>query len=485
MSVMSDPKTQATIKKQQYREQLKLKLGDEEYKKQEREKKQAYRAKIKQNIKPVEPINNKQIIIIKNKLESEPKKEQKKITNFFKPEPKPEPKTAPKPEQKITNYFKPITKERFLTNIKNEPIKDLLKQIKKHDKLNKNNEININNDLKRTIKKKSNVESIENKAIKKTKSTEPTTIRQYLKKISKIYKFIFNKDLEEIFINNLFNSILLNNYDKKLLINFDFLNDIDLIIKTIHNNYKNKNTQATYINAFTSILARIPNFNKQYNIISKINNKLSQEYQEERDKNEASPKVINNLIQFDETYINKLLNGINDINDKALIAIYTLAPPRRLKDYYLMKISNFINLNNLDKNYNHIVIKNNKPYIFLFYNHKTKNTSEPAVLIPNELIIILSEYIKYNNLVENDYLFGRQTTNFKNPYSQPKFTELIQKTFLKYTNKKISANLLRRSKATQLNKENLSISEHKKIAEKMGHTFKTSMQYSAHKGLKK
>ena len=34
---------------------------------------------------------------------------------------------------------------------------------------------------------------------------------------------------------------------------------------------------------------------------------------------------------------------------------------------------------------------------------------------------------------KNDFLFGTPTTDFKKSYSQPKFTEKLQKTFLKYT----------------------------------------------------
>ena len=46
-------------------------------------------------------------------------------------------------------------------------------------------------------------------------------------------------------------------------------------------------------------------------------------------------------------------------------------------------------------------MKNNKPFTFLFYNHKTKNTSEPQIKIPNNLIKILKchLYIRVLNTV--------------------------------------------------------------------------------------
>ncbi len=43
-----------------------------------------------------------------------------------------------------------------------------------------------------------------------------------------------------------------------------------------------------------------------------------------------------------------MIDNINDINDKALIAVYTLTPPRRVKDFNLMKITTGTDLNKLD-----------------------------------------------------------------------------------------------------------------------------------------
>jgi hypothetical protein len=376
-----------------------------------------------------------------------------------------------------------------------DSVKDLIKGINnyfKNEENKENNDINDINDIneikknKHTNKKKSFVESIESKSIKNNKSTEPDTIKQYLHKMNILYKYLFNKSIDKTIINNLMNSLLNNTYDKILLKNLDFLKDIDVIINTIHDKYKNRNTKASYINAITSILSRIPHFKEQYNIISTINNNYSMEYQEERDKNDAPDKVINNLISFDEDYINNLINNINDINDKSLIAVYTLTPPRRIKDYNLMKITTETDLNKLDNNYNYVIIQNNKPIYFYFLNHKTKKTSEPLLKIPNDLIKILDDYIKYNKLVNNNYLFGRIKTNFIERYTQPKFTEKIQNLFLKYTGKKTGVNILRNSKSTNINtNNNISIKEKKIIAEQMAHKFKTNMQYNKNMGVKR
>jgi hypothetical protein len=142
--------------------------------------------------------------------------------------------------------------------------------------------------------------------------------------------------------------------------------------------------------------------------------------------------VIENLISFDPAYINELLSGIKNINDKALLAVYLLTPPRRIMDYQLMKITFQTDLTKLDKKYNWIVFENEIPSLFVFLNHKTKKSQpEPKITIPTDLATILNAYINGNDMVKNDFLFGRETTDFKEKYSQPKFTELLQKTFLK------------------------------------------------------
>ncbi len=68
------------------------------------------------------------------------------------------------------------------------------------------------------------------------------------------------------------------------------------------------------------------------------------------------------MISFDPAYINNLLEGIKNINDKALIAIYALTPPRRI--------------------------------------------------IPTDLATILNTYINSNDIVKNDFIFGLESKDF-------------------------------------------------------------------------
>jgi hypothetical protein len=73
----------------------------------------------------------------------------------------------------------------------------------------------------------------------------------------------------------------------------------------------------------------------------------------------------------------------------------------------------------------------------------------------------------------------------KNHISQPHFTEKLQKTFLKYTGKKISVNLIRASKSTHLDTQAISLAERKQISQQMGHSLTTNMQYSKNMGVQR
>jgi hypothetical protein len=134
-------------------------------------------------------------------------------------------------------------------------------------------------------------------------------------------------------------------------------------------------------------------FPNAYSKIAQINIDLSKQYQRERGTNDAPDKLINNFISFDEQYIKKLLSGITNVNDKTLIAVYTLTDPRRKMDYQLMKITYEKNFDKLNQEFNYIVFENDKPHYYI-YNHKTKTTQQPKITIPNDLSKILDIYIK-------------------------------------------------------------------------------------------
>jgi hypothetical protein len=473
---MSDQKKiNEKLRKQMYRAKLREELGDKEYKKQQAQKKREYRAKVKAS--KTQP----QQQIIKNVVE--------KVVENVAPEVIKQVSTEAK--GKITHFFKPITKEQFLKNVKNEPVKDLIKEMKitikkSNDKPKNIISDNINEEIEKVMNKKK-FETIQPLHVKyEGKKITKSTNEQYLAKLRTVYKLMFGTPIDESIINELEKLFNGKTYNQGIINYLQFFKNINRVIDVIKKKYTKHNTLSTYINAMTSILSRMRDFfPKEYDKIAALNIELSKKYQRERDTNDAPDNVIENLISFDPAYINKLLSGIKNINDKALLAVYLLTPPRRIMDYQLMRITYQTDFNKLDNRYNWVVFENDIPSLFVFLNHKTKKSQpEPKITIPTDLATILNTCISSNDLVKNDFLFGRETTDFKEKYSQPKFTELLQKTFLKYTGKKISVNLIRASKSTHLDSQTISLAERKQIAQQMGHSLSTNLQYSKNIGVK-
>jgi hypothetical protein len=117
-----------------------------------------------------------------------------------------------------------------------------------------------------------------------------------------------------------------------------------------------------------------------------------------------------------------LLSGITNISDKALIAIYTLTPPRRIMDYQLMKITHQTDIDKLKPGFNYIIIENEIPSLFVFLRHKTqKSQPEPKITIPTDLATILNTYINSNDMIKNDFLFGTEGSDFKKSYFTTSF----------------------------------------------------------------
>ena len=141
-----------------------------------------------------------------------------------------------------------------------------------------------------------------------------------------------------------------------------------------------------------------------------------------------------------------------------------------------MKITHQTDIEKLKPGFNYIIIENEIPTLFVFLRHKTqKSQPEPKITIPTDLATILNTYINSNDMVKNDFLFGTEGSDFKKSFRQSHFTEKLQKTFLKYTGKKISVDLIRASKSTYLDNQAISLAERKQIAQQMGHSLTTNM----------
>jgi len=304
-------------RKKAYRERMKQELGLEKYLEEQRIKKQQQRAKAKGKL-----------VDIKAQVKSEPKQsppqppsqnkplKQSVITSFFKP--------TTKEEQKQEIIIPPTTnkKTRVVLNIK--PVLKLQEKLKKQLEKVRALEDEVFND-KRILnvrppgRPRKQLEEIKPLHVKyDSKKVESKTVVQYLSKLKTIYKKIFKTDLMPGVYEELQKLIEGKEFNQGVINHILFFKRIKFIIDEIKRIYSKKDsTVSSYLNAITSILARIPYFKEEYNIISTENNLYASKYKNKRDTNDATDVDINKLISFDPSYINKTIDDIKNINDKA------------------------------------------------------------------------------------------------------------------------------------------------------------------------
>jgi len=310
----------------------------------------------------------------------------------------------------------------------------------------------------------------------KLKAYKPDDIEKMIKKINIVMVKVLNitpsPDLLRVI------KTLLLGHDIKGDIKYiknemDFISEKNILsfANKIRSKYPNNNSFKTYILPFVNILARLTDgYNKQYQILTKIASDSNDEYVKIRNDNEITETDAKKLIDFNPIEINKKLNGISNINEKFLFSLYALLIPRRL-EWANVKIMN--DDNDTD---NILIIDDNNPR-FIFNNYKTASSfgKQTVANLPNDFIIILNEYIKYNDLKNGDYIFKSPKTD--KSITQNTFSEKLSSLFSKVYKNNVSLRFIRMSFATYKNSLNLSNNEIKDIAESMGHSKEVHSQY--------
>jgi integrase len=136
---------------------------------------------------------------------------------------------------------------------------------------------------------------------------------------------------------------------------------------------------------------------------------------------------------------NKTNNDLQVLQNFIILALFTLIPPRRSKDYVDFKIKN---INKDTDNY----IEKSK---LIFNSYKTAKTyGRQEVPIPKELTTILNKWIKTN---PTDYLLFDANMN---PLSSVKLNQRFNRIF---DGKKIAVNALRHSYLTDKYADNMKV----------------------------
>ena len=271
----------------------------------------------------------------------------------------------------------------------------------------------------------------------------------------------------------LYMTILKNLNDKREIRNFKFLSNPKKILEKIKD-YK-LTTQRNILIAIVSVLKNLGNdlYKSYYDLMIEYNKKI----EDGNKDNEKTETQKTNWMEWDDIVakFNELkgkLKGSSNISENmydnylnaVVLGLYVLIPPRRSKDYTLMKVSK--DGKGLDDKYNWLDMKKKQ---FIFNNYKTNKTyGQQIVDVPTDLFELIKKYLKYKKDGEGFLLVKFNGERLKQDNS---ITRILNKIF----DKNISSSMLRHVYLSS--KYGKVLEEQKKDSELMAHSLDQAKDY--------
>lgn len=269
---------------------------------------------------------------------------------------------------------------------------------------------------------------------------------------------------------------------------FTWLNNTDAVIEYVENMKTADGTKRNYFNAIYSILRRLEGYSHLTTEYNKAKTRYGDIVDDERGKNRLSDKEAKNILPW-TTLVNYNDKSWNE-EARLLFKLYTAMPPRRVKDYALLKYikgKSIPKVKQMDKSYNYIVVNGNGNPIALVINNfktrKTYGTYTVDLTIPDvkphfrfsEIKKAIKNFAKATGVKSGDIVFPNTQGE---PYRKDFTAKWIHFLF-KGTGKKIGVNLLRHSFISHFLDKNPNVNQNtvKKIAYTMSHKPDTFRSY--------
>jgi hypothetical protein len=160
--------------------------------------------------------------------------------------------------------------------------------------------------------------------------------------------------------------------------------------------------------------------------------------------------------------------------ERALFAVYTLLPVRRLEDYRTMTVQLDTTYSPKNKNYLLVDTRGNLMR-FVYGKYKTAtHFGEQQIDIPERLSYILLPHV--HNTLLGGLLFP---SNKNSEFTQGGFSKYVSDTFEKILKVNTTVNSLRKSCISYFLKQpKISVAQKRKFADAMGHTVQTQALYN-------
>ena len=304
------------------------------------------------------------------------------------------------------------------------------------------------------------------------RNVERDTLRKYVEAIGRIYKGMTGEKFDCKDFGFLRNTMAVINYIETRKFNDKLSSD---------------GTKRNYYNAIRSILGRLKGYDTVNQVYQNMLNSYTEKVDEARGANRMNENETKNYMPWPQ--IVKYNDASWTDEGKLLFKLYTAIPPRRIKDYSLMKYvkgKSVPFVKQMDKNFNYLVLNNNKnPIALVFNNYKTRKVYGQFVV---DLTISDGKpHFRYseikkaakNAFIETDAKSGELVF----PSANGKVIRDFTRTWLYYlfrgTGKQIGVNDLRHSFLTYLHRSDSNMTDNtiKLFARYMGHSASMSRSY--------
>jgi hypothetical protein len=297
------------------------------------------------------------------------------------------------------------------------------------------------------------------------------TAVDYINKISVVHNIVSEIELDKGLLKTILIGKGTKEDENKLKANMEYLDNIEGLIKTIEDRYSNLQSRKAHLSSYMTLISYLPNIKKgAYEIIrqkfEEVNNEI---YGIRADNHRAKNEEMIDI--FDEEDIVRRANELN-MEDKIIYAYYTLQPPRRCEDVFMLTVIKSSD-DNLDSDKNYIVVDDDNSPIEAIYNkYKTnKIYGRQRIKISNEILkSIIREYLYKNDIKEGEKLYRKFST-------ANTFGDAIKRVFSKVYSKKITLNNIRHSYITWEMREIRSVNYLSNLAMMMGHSIGEQQLY--------
>jgi site-specific recombinase XerD len=308
------------------------------------------------------------------------------------------------------------------------------------------------------------IKQVRESALKMKKEKAPTeeTIKRYLVSIRQIQEELTG--------------------EKSSTLDFTNFKDVEGVIDSITNAKTKRgsktrvslNTIITRIGALASILKYFEGYEDEAKQYSDIMVAMHEQELQNREKN--LPDDNNPIVEWPIIVEkNDHPEIFKDDKERALYAVYTLLPVRRIGDYRTMTVQ-YENATDLPENRNYLIVDSKGKLIKLVYGqYKTsKHFGEQTQEISEKLAKIITPYVYTRGLGE--LLFPSSKNR---EFTEGGFSRFVSDTFEKILGVKTSVNSLRKSSISWFLKQpNISVAQKRKFANNMAHTVQTQGLYN-------